>query len=307
MDTNVLLTPLLVALTFCPAGGVLAEQSSANAPRVLVDGWSLELVASEPQIVTPVAMTFDDQGRLLVIESHTHFRPEDYDGPQFDRIRALKDSDGDGKLESWSTFYEGSEATMGLAPGPQGSIYVATRGEVFRLRDVYGDGVADERLPIAKLHTKGEYPHNALGGLAYDPRGGQLYIGLGENLGEAYTLTGTDGVQLQGSGEGSVFQCHADGSSLRRLAQGIWNPFALCLSQFNGQQLFAVDNDPDASPPCRLLHIVPGGDYGFRYRYGRAGRIRCKRGTVNFPELCPWFAGLVRPRVPSSGTEMPCG
>ena len=32
-----------------------------------------------------------------------------------------------------------------------------------------------------------------------------------------------------------------------------------------------VDNDPDASPPCRLLHVVEGGDYGFQFRYGRAG------------------------------------
>ena len=33
----------------------------------------------------------------------------------------------------------------------------------------------------------------------------------------------------------------------------------------------AVDNDPDSRPPCRLLDVVPGGDYGFRFRYGRSG------------------------------------
>ena len=36
-------------------------------------------------------------------------------------------------------------------------------------------------------------------------------------------------------------------------------------------QLFAVDNDPDSRPPCRLLHIVEGGDYGYRFRNGRQG------------------------------------
>jgi putative heme-binding domain-containing protein len=32
-----------------------------------------------------------------------------------------------------------------------------------------------------------------------------------------------------------------------------------------------VDNDPDSRPPCRLLHIVVGGDYGYRFRNGRRG------------------------------------
>ncbi len=36
-------------------------------------------------------------------------------------------------------------------------------------------------------------------------------------------------------------------------------------------RLFAVDNDPDSRPPCRLLHIVDGGDYGYRFRNGRKG------------------------------------
>ena len=36
-------------------------------------------------------------------------------------------------------------------------------------------------------------------------------------------------------------------------------------------RLFAVDNDPDSRPPCRLLHIVEGGDYGYRFRNGRKG------------------------------------
>ncbi len=36
-------------------------------------------------------------------------------------------------------------------------------------------------------------------------------------------------------------------------------------------RLFAVDNDPDSRPPCRLLHVVPQGDYGYRFRNGRKG------------------------------------
>src|SRR5262249_38507133 len=47
-------------------------------------------------------------------------------------------------------------------------------------------------------------------------------------------------------------------------------------------RLFAVDNDPDARGPCRLLHVVQGGDYGFRFRYGRKGThpFQCWAGEL---------------------------
>ena len=45
-------------------------------PRIIV-----ELVADAPQIVTPTGVGVDIRGRVLVIESHTHFRPKEYEGP----------------------------------------------------------------------------------------------------------------------------------------------------------------------------------------------------------------------------------
>ena len=86
-----------VWLGLLAAGGV-----SAEPPRVTSDRYELELVAENPEIVTPVGMTFDSAGRLLVVESHTHKRMPDYKGPESDRIRMLSDSDGDGKLDRWT-------------------------------------------------------------------------------------------------------------------------------------------------------------------------------------------------------------
>ena len=50
-------------------------------PKVHDPGLVLELVAAEPDIVHPIACDCDARGRLLVIESHTHFAPKDYAGP----------------------------------------------------------------------------------------------------------------------------------------------------------------------------------------------------------------------------------
>src|ERR1043165_9790692 len=86
----------------------MLSTTSANAvePHVTNERYKLELVASEPDIVTPIGMAFDKKGRLLVVESLTHLRAEGYKGPESDRILMLSDSDGDGKLDKWSTFAE---------------------------------------------------------------------------------------------------------------------------------------------------------------------------------------------------------
>src|SRR3989442_699392 len=100
-------------------------------PRLIV-----ELVAATPDIVHPISCDFDHKGRLLVIESHTHFAPKDYKGPKFDRIRMFDVSKG-GKA---TTFFEGTRHTMDLAVHPDGSVYIATRNEILRLRDTKGTG-----------------------------------------------------------------------------------------------------------------------------------------------------------------------
>jgi putative membrane-bound dehydrogenase-like protein len=261
-----------------------------DAPRAADPQIRVELFAASPDIVQPVGVAFDSRGRLLVIESHTHFRPENYKGPRHDRIRVLEDTDGDGKADRFTTFYEGTDATMGIAAHPDGSVYIATRNEVLRLRDTKGDGKADDVRRIAFLDTKGVYPHNGLAGLAFDSKG-DLYFGMGENIGADYRLIGADGTTLTGGGEGgNVFWCTADGRKLRRVATGFWNPFGLGRDIFG--RLFAVDNDPDAMPPCRLVHVVEGGDYGFQYRYGRAGRhpFQCWDGQL--PGTLPMASGV---------------
>jgi putative membrane-bound dehydrogenase-like protein len=257
-----------------------ADEPRKDQPQAADDRLRVDLFAASPDIVQPIALDFDARGRLLVIESHTHFRPPNYKGPQFDRIRMLEDTKGNGKADRFTTFYEGTTFTMDVAGHPDGSVYVATRSEVLRLRDTKGDGKADEKKRIVFLDTKGNYPHNGLSGLCFDSKG-DLYFGIGENLGATYKLIGADGTTLTGGGEGgNLFHCTADGRNLRRVATGFWNPFGTCRDVFG--RLFTVDNDPDACPPCRMVNVVEGADFGFQFRYGRAGRhpFQCWDGQL---------------------------
>jgi putative membrane-bound dehydrogenase-like protein len=264
-------------------------------PRVLVDGYQLELVAHEPDIVTPIGMAFDAQGRLLVVESHTHQRPDDYAGPVGDRIRMLADSDGDSRLDRWSTFAEGFQQAMNLCVRPDGGVYLVTRRDVRLLEDRDGDGRSDRETRILWLETEGDYPHNGMSGIVFDPVrgfpgvGGTIYLGLGENFGFPYKLHGADGSIVEGrGGVGAIFMCTPDGEQLKRIAIGFWNPFSLCTA---GQAIFCVDNDPDASPPCRLIRVLPAGDYGHRWEYGRAGVHPLQAWNGELPGTLPMICG----------------
>ncbi len=289
-------TMLHRALRFCSRLFFLALLITGNQsafavkpPQVLDPAWQIELIMSEPEIVTPTGCCIDDDGNLMVIECHTHFPPEDYAGPKTDRIYRFEDSDGDGRPDRKRIFYEQGEATMAIAPLGGGWFAVATRSELVRIRDSDGDGVADQREVLLTLKTTATYPHNGLSGLTVGGDG-WLYVGQGENLGEPYTLVAADGSQQSGDGEGgNIFRCTFDGSDLQRVATGFWNPFGIALDPAG--RLWTVGNDPDAMPPCRLIHVVAGADYGFQFRFGRAGTHPLQAWNGELPGTLPMAAG----------------
>lgn len=282
----------------------------AGVPRVLDDRLQLEMVAEHPQIVTPTGIDVDAHGRVWVIESHTHFPPDGYRGHASDRVLILEDTGGGSSADRITVFADGLKHAMSvavqplwwdvpqpsrtaLAASPVGEqsppVYVATRGEILRLHDTNGDLKVDERLRLVHLDTPGNYPHNGLAGFAFDALG-WMYFGFGENLGEPYKIIGRDGTTLSGGGEGgNLYRCRTDGSHLEQVATGFWNPHASCFDAFG--RMFTVDNDPDSRPPCRLLHILPGGDYGYRFRNGRRGTHPFTSWNGEIPGTLPMVSG----------------
>ena len=271
------------------AAFALSALGQTDAPTSVDDRVIVELFAEHPQVVTPTGITVHSSGRVFVVESHTHFRPDDYEGPPADRILVLEDTTGDGRADKRQVFHEGFTHVMDIEFHHDGSLYVATRMDIHRLRDTNGDWQANDITPIVTMDTTGTYPHNGISGLAFDLTG-ELNFGLGENLGHAYTLRGTDGVAISGGGEGgSTYHVRADGSQLRRVSTGWWNPFGMCVDAFG--RVFGTDNDPGASPPCRLIQVIEGGDYGYQYRYGRTGLHPLITWTGNMPGVLPMVAG----------------
>ncbi len=185
-----LLASALLFSAVCSLSSLAAAE--IEPPRSLDPRIKIELFAAEPDIVTVTGLTVDQRGRVFVVESHTHFRPENYEGPKTDRIRLLEDTKGDGRADRIQTFYEGSTETMNVAAHPDGWIYVATRSSIFRLRDKDDDGTADLRQNLIQLETTATYPHNGFSGFAFDFFN-NIYFGMGENEGADAELVGDFG------------------------------------------------------------------------------------------------------------------
>ncbi len=110
----------------------------------LPKGLRIELVASEPQIESPVAMAFDPAGRLWVVEMGDYPNGPAKGQPPAGRIKILEDKDGDGFYETSHVFAEHLLFANGLLLWKDGVIVTAAP-HIAHVRDTDGDGKADKQ------------------------------------------------------------------------------------------------------------------------------------------------------------------
>ena len=108
-----------------------------------------DLVASEPDVVAPVAIAWDADGRLFVAEM------TDYpSGPVSGRIRLLEDRDGDGRYERATVFADHIAFPNGVMPW-NGGILVTAAPDILFFKDNDRDGRADERRVLLTGFAEG--------------------------------------------------------------------------------------------------------------------------------------------------------
>lgn len=100
----------------------------------------MELVACEPDVIDPVAMAFDEHGRMWVVEMSDY--PNGNPASPKSRIRLLEDSDLDGVFETSHVFADKLLFATGIQPWNKGVI-VTVAGKVMWLCDTDGDNKAD--------------------------------------------------------------------------------------------------------------------------------------------------------------------
>ncbi|WP_165250642.1 PVC-type heme-binding CxxCH protein [Paludisphaera soli] len=132
-----------------PAPGPLPPEQAKATLRLIDPELTIELVASEPDVCSPVAAAWDEDGRLFVAEML------DYPvGPASGKVRLLEDRDGDGRYERASTFAEGLNFPNGVLPW-NGGVLVTAAPDILFLKDEDGDGVADVRKVVLTGFAEG--------------------------------------------------------------------------------------------------------------------------------------------------------
>ena len=187
-----LLTVCLCVLSSAITRAQGLSPEDAVARMTVPDGFEVSVVASEPLVRQPVAIEFDDRGRLWVIQYLQYPNPEGlqrvdvdrysrtkYDrvpkppphGPRgADRITILEDTDGDGRMDSGRDFIDGLNLTSGIAFG-HGGVFVLNVPYLLFYPDRDRDDVPDGDPEVCVTGFGMEDAHSVANSLTWGPDG----------------------------------------------------------------------------------------------------------------------------------------
>jgi len=117
------------------------EPAAALETFTVPPGFQLEQAATEPLVVDPVALSFDERGRMFVVEMRDY---SEQDRERLGRIRMLEDLDNDGRFDRASVYVEGlSWPTAVLCY--DGGVFVGAPPDLYYCKDIDGDGKAEHK------------------------------------------------------------------------------------------------------------------------------------------------------------------
>lgn len=213
----------------------------------LPPGFEAQLVASEPDILKPMNISFDDQGRLWVTDTVEYPYPVKPGTKGRDTVKVLSDFGPDGKARKITTFADGLNIPIGVLPLPGDKpreALVFSIPHVLRLRDSDGKGIADKRDPFyATFESRDTHGLTNAFFHAYD---GWVYATHGYN--NRSTIKGADGQAIT-MHSGNTYRMKADGSHLEQYTWGQVNPFGLAMDPMG----YLYASDCHSEPIYQLL------------------------------------------------------
>ena len=196
-------------------------------------------------------------------------------------VRLLEDRAGTGHADhseiiatGFNSVVDGTAAGV-LATGT--NVYFANIPNLWRLDQKVSESASE---PAGEKGTSGSLAHwptrsllaagfgvhigvsgHDLHGLIKGPDG-RIYFSFGDR---GVCLTNREGAVINLPDCGGVLRCEPDGANLEVFCYGLRNPQELAFDDLGN--LWTVDNDTAGADPCRVLHLVEGGDYGWRTSY----------------------------------------
>ncbi|HXD85925.1 MAG TPA: PVC-type heme-binding CxxCH protein [Urbifossiella sp.] len=223
--------------------------AEASKAMTVPPGFAATLFAGEPDVVQPIAMTFDTRGRLWVVEclSYPNWRK---DGKGSDRVTILEDADGDGKFDKRTVFLNDGVNLSGIEIG-FGGVWLCSSPNLLFIPDRDGDDKPDgpPQVILDGWNIK-DTKHNVYNSLGWGPDG-WLY---GCNGIQAKARVGKPGTpdKERTPLDCGVWRYHPIQKRFELYASGTTNPWGLDWDDFG--QMFITN--------CVIHHIwnvIPGG------------------------------------------------
>lgn len=220
-------------------------------------GFEVRLFAAEPMVVNPVAMTWDERGRLWVVELYEYPKGAAKGAKGRDRIKVLEDTDADGRADKVTVFADGFSLATGIALG-NGGVYLGQAPHLYFLKDTNGDDKADSQ-EIVLTGFGMEDRHELLNGFAWGPDG-WLYMTHGvfthskvkPPAGADPTGHDPDGFGVQM--DAALARFHPVTKKFEVFADGTSNPWGVDWNERG-------DAFVSACVIQHLFHMAPGGLY----------------------------------------------
>ena len=252
-----------------PAGNPAMSPEDQRKSFKVPPGFEVRLFASEPDVVNPVAMSFDERGRLWVLELYEYPLGVKPGEAGRDRIKILEDTDGDGRADKVTVFADGMSLATGLLVG-HGGVYVGEAPHLWFMQDTKGTGVADRKVEVLTGFGR-EDRHELLNGFTWGPDG-QLYMTHG-----VFTRTEARDAANPSARptliSAGVARMNPKTRSIEVYSEGTSNPWGVDFDARGNAFVSACVID-------HLFHLVPGGLYNrqagqppFQYGYGELKSI----------------------------------
>jgi quinoprotein glucose dehydrogenase len=263
----------------------------------LPKGLKASLWAAEPMFANPVAIDFDEKGRLFVSETYRYRTSvldiRDYMGMleqdlalrtiedrlamhqrvfgeqrkdlaiESEVVRLVEDTDHDGVADKSSIYADGFNSELdGIASGVlarHGKVWFTNIPSLWLLEGEAGHVKKTELL--RGFGVRYNFTGHDFHGLALG-HDGKIYFSIGDR---GTHVTSKEGKVIAYPDEGAVFRSNPDGTELELVHRGLRNPQELVFDEHGN--LFTGDNDSDQRDMERLVYLVEGGDSGWRVGY----------------------------------------
>jgi putative membrane-bound dehydrogenase-like protein len=237
---------------FAPADTQALPPDEAQKRFVVPDGFEVRLFAAEPDVINPVAMTWDERGRLWVVELYEYPLGAAPGTKPRDRIKILEDTDGDGRADKVTVFADGLNLATGLQLG-YGGVFVGQAPDLLFLEDTNHDDIADKRTVLMTGFGLDDR-HELLNGFTWGPDG-WLYLTHGVFTHSKVKIpeASEPGVEVTAA----VARYQPRTKKFEVFAAGTSNPWGVDFDRYGNAFVSACVLD-------HLFHMAPGGIYVFQ-------------------------------------------